>query len=162
MRSQSLGRRAWLAWSCRSLRPRLLVLRLRKPPFWMLCFTCQVPLSRFHAWIQPGECGSLNVKGLCFSPRTALRVQKSLVWGSDDREVAGEEKGKDPGFGVRPEVRGAGGRLRPGLGAWQGREPLGYRWSWLLEAAKLSCCPSCLEDSSPRRKRRGLGSGFCW
>lgn len=39
--------------------------------------------------------------------------------------MAGEEKGKDPGFGVRPEVRpevrGAGGRLRPGLGAWQGR-----------------------------------------
>ena len=128
-RSQSLERGAWLAWPRRFLRPRLLGLRLRDPPFWMLVFECLVCLSRFCTWIQPGECGSLSVKGLCFPPPTALRIWKSQIWGSDDPRVA-VEKGKYPGFGGSgprsgPRVRGAGGLMEAGVGGVAGPEQLG-------------------------------------
>lgn len=57
---------------------------------------------------------------------------------------------------VKEKASGCGGRaggprhrrlVRPGPGAWQGREPLGDRWSRILGAAKLSCCSPCPEAS---------------
>lgn len=49
--------------------PELAVLRPREPPFWMLGDVCEVVLYCFHAWIRPGECSILSVRGsLSFGP----------------------------------------------------------------------------------------------
>lgn len=82
--------------------------------------------------------------------------------GSDDPEVAVEEKGKDPGFGGQAggQARGSlvrGAYVRPGLGAWQGPEQPGTAGLGYLKRRNF---PVVL--SASRRKRHGLGFASRW